>query len=225
MTKTNRHKNVLACAAGGQPRRRLLPLEMLSTCTCYSRLHWRCFGYVSSCYWTTWPSLVLARFRFLVDHVSGPIVPHVYFVLAHVSCCSSITCHFFIGPCVVFLLVHVAISYSTLCHGVVHPHFVFWFGHVAWWLPSTCQIFISPCVVPWLFHMSCTRSSTCHIFIWSRGLPRFYVLNNQFIIKVIRDHHCCTDWLHNYSTNVYIIIQHDNQTQQITVYTSAATHW
>jgi len=48
---------------------------------------------------------------------------------------------------------------------------------------------------------------------------------NQSIIEVIQDRHYCTDWLHNYSTNVYIIIQHGNQIQQITISTSAATRW
>jgi len=185
----------------GQPRWQLLLLEMLSTCTCYSRLHWRWFGYVSPCYWTTWPSLVLARFRFLLDHVSAPVVPHVCFLLAHVSRCCWVTCHFFIRPCVVFLLVHVAVSYSTICHCAIRPCFVFLFGHMTWWLSSMCRIFISPHAVPWLFHVSCTGSSTCRIFIWSHGLPRFYHMpNNQFIIKVIQDNHYCTDWLHNYST-------------------------
>ena len=131
MTKTDCHRTALACVAREHPRWRLLPLEMLSTCTCYSQLHWRWFGYVSPCYWTMWPSLVLACFRFLMDHVSGPIVPHVSFLLAHVSCCGWVMCHFFIGPCVIFLLVHVAVSYSIMCHGVsIHVSF-FLFGHVA----------------------------------------------------------------------------------------------
>jgi hypothetical protein len=140
-------------------------------------------------------------FQVLNEPRVGPVVLHVCFLFAHVSCCGWVTCHFFIGPCVVFLLVHMAISYLTTCHGAICLCFIFWFSHVAWWLPSMCQIFVSPRVVPKLFHVSCTSSSTCHIFIWSRGLPRFYhVPNNQFIIKVIQDHHCCTDWLHNYST-------------------------
>ena len=123
---------------------------------------------------------------------------------SHWRCCRIFigdTCHFFIGPCVVFLLVHMAVLYSTTCNSAVSPCFIFLFGHVAWRLPSTWWIFITPRVMPWLFHVSCTGSSTFCIFIWSRGLPRFYhVPNNQFIIKVIQNRHCCTDWLHNYST-------------------------
>jgi hypothetical protein len=135
------------------PRWWALPLEMLSICTCYSRLHWWWFGYMSPSYCTTWPSLV---------HVSSSywttcqvlVVLHVSFLLAHVSCCGWITCQFFIGPCVVFLLVHVAISYLTTSHGVVRSHFVFLFGHVASHLHSTCRISIA--------HMSCPGYSTCH---------------------------------------------------------------
>jgi hypothetical protein len=181
---------------------RLLLLEMLSTCICYSRLYWRWFEYVSPCYWIIWSSLVLARFRFLIDHLSGP-------------CCS--TCLFSIGTRVVLRLGHVSFLHWTMCHIFIGPLacFVFnhmsrccpsmfcffLFGHVAWQLPSTCRIFISPRVVPWLFLMLCTSSFTCRIFIWSRGLPRFYHMpNNQFITKVTQDRHCCIDWLHNYST-------------------------
>jgi hypothetical protein len=163
----------------GHPRRQLLPLEMLSMCTCYSRLHWRWFGYVSPCYWITWPSLVLVCFRFLMDHVLGP-------------CCSTYL--FSIGTCVVLRLGHVSFFHWTMCCIFIGPHgrfvfdhvsrcysstFHFWFGHVTWRLPSMCQIFINLCVVPWLFHVSCTGSSTCRIFIWCRGLPRFYHVSNK----------------------------------------------
>ena len=198
--KIERHRTVLARVVGGLPRWWVLPLEMLFTYTCYSRLHWRWFGYVSSFYCTT------CHLWFL--HVSGsywttgrvPVVPHVSFLWAHVSCCGWITCHFFIGSCGIFLLVHVVVSYSTTRHGTVRPRFTFLFGHVAWRYPSTCRIFNSPCVVLWLFHVSCTGSTRCRIFIWSRGLFWFYrVEYNQFIIEVIRDHHYCTDWLYNNS--------------------------
>jgi hypothetical protein len=162
--------------------------------TCYSRLHWRWFGHVSPSYCTTWPSLVLAHFRFFWV----PVVTYVSFLWAHVSCCGWITYHFFIGPCCVFLLVHVAISYSTTRHDTVRPCFEFLFGHVAWRHPSMRQIFNRPCVVLWLFHGSCTGSSTCRIFIWSCGLFWFYYVEyNQLIIEVIWDRHYCTNWLHN----------------------------
>jgi hypothetical protein len=127
-------------ACRGLPHWWALPLKMLSTCTCYSRLHWWWFG---MCH-----LLIAQRGHLWFLHVSGsswttcrvPIVPHVSFLLAHVSCCGWIMCHFFIGPCVVFLLVHMAVSYSTTSHGPVYPYFIFLFGHVAWWLPSTCPI-------------------------------------------------------------------------------------
>jgi hypothetical protein len=169
MTKTECHRTVLACVAGGLPRWWVLPLEMLSMCTCYSQLHWR---------WFRCHLLIVQRGHIWFLHVSGsywtmgqvPVVSHVSFLWAHMSCCDWITCHFFIGPCGVFLLVHVAVSYSTTCHITVRPCFAFLFGHLAWWRPSTCWIFNSPHVVLWLFHVSCTGSSTCRIFIWSHGL-------------------------------------------------------
>ena len=157
----------------GQPRWRVLSLEMLSTYTCYSRFHWRWFGYVSPCYWTTWSSLVLAHFKFLMDHVSDPVVPHVSFLLVHVSWCGWITCHFFIGPCGIFLLVHVVVSYSTMHHGTIHPRFAFLFGHVAWWHPSTCWISNSPCV--------CSGNFTCHALV----PPRVIRLGDVLLVGLV----------------------------------------
>jgi hypothetical protein len=152
----------------GLPRWWVLPLEMFSTCIYYSRLYWTWFGYVSHSYCTTWPSLILARFIFLLDHVSGPLLFHMLVFYWH-------TCRVAVGSYVTSLLDHVSyfywlpVSYSTTRHGaVVCPHFVFLFGHMTWRLPSTCWIFNSPRVVPWLFVLY-TGSSTCRIFIWSRG--------------------------------------------------------
>jgi hypothetical protein len=129
-------------------------------------------GHVSPCYWTTWPSLVLPHFRFLLDHVSGPcyfscqfsISTRVMLQLEQVSLLHWTMCRIFIGPRGYFLFNHV----SWCCRST----FRFWLDNVAWRLPSVCQIFISTCVVPWLFHVSCTGWSSCHIFIWSCGLAR-----------------------------------------------------
>jgi hypothetical protein len=154
----------------GLPRWWALPLEMFSTCTCYSRLHWWWFGYVSPFYCTTWPSL--ARIRFLLDHVSGPycstcqfsIGTRVMLWLDHVSILHWTMCRIF--------LVHVAVSYLTTSHGAVRPHFVFLFGHVASRLPSTCRISIA--------HMSCPSYSTCHALVRSR-------------VTFLFDHMACPD--------------------------------
>jgi hypothetical protein len=187
----------------GLPRWWALPLEMLSTCTCYSpRVHAiaGCIGDGSG----TCHLLIAQRGHFWFLHVSDsywttcwvPVVPHVSFLLAHVSCCGWITCHFFIGPCVIFLLVHVTISYSTKSHGTVHPCFVFLFGHMASRLPSMCRILIAhvSCLA---ISVSCTSSSMCRIFIWSHVLSWFYrVVYNQFFIEVIRDrHYCIVDYI------------------------------
>ena len=83
---------------------RFLPLEILSTCTCYSRLHWRWFWYVSPCYWTMWPSLVLAHFRFLMDHMLGPL-------LFHMSVFNWHTCRVAVGSRVISSLDHVSYFY------------------------------------------------------------------------------------------------------------------
>ena len=136
--KTDRHRTTLACMAGGHPRWRFLLLEMLSVCTCYSRLHWRWFGYVSPYYWTTWQSLVLAHFRFLMDHVLGP-------------CCS--TCLFSIGTCVVLWLGHVSFIHWTMCHIFIGPRGRFLFNHVSRCCPSTFHFLIRPCGLTTSFHV------------------------------------------------------------------------
>ena len=157
MTKTDRYRIALSCVARGYPRWRLLPLEMLSMCTCYSQLHQRWFGYVSPCYWTTRPSLVLAHFRFLMDHMSGPycstclfsIGTRVMLRLGHVSFLHWTMCR--------ILLVHVAISYSTMCHDAVHPCFIF---YSSTWLDD-----ILPCVGFLIAHVSCSGYFTCHALV------------------------------------------------------------
>ena len=155
--------------------------------TCYSRLHWRWFGYVSPCCWTTWPSLVLARFRFLLDHVLGPCCFTCLFSIGtHMSCCGWVTCHFFIGPCVVFLLVHVAVLYLTRVT-VLSIHVSFFDS--ATWLDG-----FLPRVGFLLAHVSCHGYFTCHALVHPRLAFLFdHMPNNQFFIKVIQDHHCCID--------------------------------
>ena len=128
--KIERHRTILAWVAGGLPRWWVLSLEMLSTCTCYSQLHWRWFGYVSPSYCTTWPSLVLARFRFLLDHVSVP-------------CCS--TCQFSNGTHVVLQLDHMSLLHWTSCHIFIGPCGHFLFDHASQCYPSMCRIFIRSC--------------------------------------------------------------------------------
>jgi hypothetical protein len=173
MTKTDCHRTALACVARGHPRWLLLPLEMLSTCTCYSRLHWKWFEYVSPCYWTTWSYLVLARFRFLMKHVLGPY-------------CSI--CQFSIGTRVVLRLGHVSFLHWTMCRIFIGPHGRFLFDHVsryvlvfdsATWLNDflprvrfllahmschgyfTCHALVRPCVVFLFDHVACPGSTTC----------------------------------------------------------------
>ena len=151
--KTDRHRTALACVVGGQPRWWVLSLEMLFTCTCYSQLHWRWFGYVSPYYCTTWPSLVLTRFRFLLDHMSGP-------------CCS--TCKFSIGTCIVLRLGLVSLLHWTKCRILYWstwrdhntPRVFLLLDHVSRCCTSMCQYFIRPCVTPWATHVSFSDLTT-----------------------------------------------------------------
>jgi hypothetical protein len=116
MMRTDRLRISFGMRGRGLPRWWFLQLEMLSTCTCYSRFHWRWFGYMSPCYWTTWPSLVLACLSFLMDHASGPCCStcqfstsvHVVLRLGHVWLLQWALCHIFNGPCGCFLFDHVS---------------------------------------------------------------------------------------------------------------------
>ena len=141
MMKNRSSQNYFSMRGRGLPRWWALPLEMLSTCTCYSpRVHaiagcirdgsgtchlliaqrghlW--FLHVSDFYWT------MCRF---------PVVPHVSFLLAHVSCCHWITCHFFIGPHVVFLLFHRSVFYQHMCHVAVGSHVTSSLDHVLFFI-------------------------------------------------------------------------------------------
>ena len=141
---------------------------------------------MSPSYCTTWPSLVLARIRFLLDHVSSP---------------SCSTCQFSIGTHVMLWLDHVSLLHWTMCHIFIGPRGYFLFDHESRCCPSTFRIFIQPYgymtsfhvsdfngprVVSWLFYVSCTGLSMCCIFILSCGLSWFYrVVYNQFFIEVI----------------------------------------
>jgi hypothetical protein len=139
----------------GLPRWWTHLLEMLSTCTCYSRLHWWWFGYVSPSYYTTWSYLVLARTYLVLTR------PRVGSLLFHMIVFYWHTCHVTVGSCVTSSLDHVSyfyfstwsFSYSTTSHGADRTRFVFLFGHVAWRLASTCRILIA--------HMSCPGYFTC----------------------------------------------------------------
>jgi hypothetical protein len=183
------------------PRWRLLPLEMLSMYTCYSRLHWRWFGYMSPCYWTTWPSLVLAHFRFLMDHLSGPY-------------CS--TCQFSIGTRVVLWLGHVSFLHWTMCRIFIGPRGRFLFDHVSQCCPSMFCLFIRPCGLMTSFHMldfywpMCRAMAISCVMHWFVHVSHSYLITwpAQVLLRAQQSiHHKsnsrsshCTDWLHNYST-------------------------
>ena len=110
--KNRTPQNYFGMRGRGLPHWRVPPLEMLSTCTCYSQLHWRWFGYVSPSYCTTWPSLVLACFRFLLDHV---------LCCGHVSFLHWTMWHIFIGPCGRFLFNHVSWHCPSTLYIFIRP--------------------------------------------------------------------------------------------------------
>ena len=133
--------------SGGLPRWWVLPLEMLSMCTCYSWLHWRWFGYVSPSYCTMWTPLVLAHFRFLLDHMSGPYSPTCQFFYWH-------TGHVAVGPCVTSSLDQVSCFYSSTWRDHNTPRVFLLLDHVSRCCMSACQYFIGPRVTPRPAHMS-----------------------------------------------------------------------
>ena len=150
-------------------------MEMLSTCTCYSRLHWRWFGYVSPSYCTMWPSLVLARFRFIMDHMSGPycstclfsIGTRVVLRLGHVSFLHWTMSYFYwpmwpfcIRPCVTVLSVHVSFFYSATWLDDFLPHVGFLLAHVSCHGYFTCHALVHPCVTFLFDHVACPGSAT-----------------------------------------------------------------
>jgi hypothetical protein len=191
-------------------------LEMLSTCTCYSRLHRRWFRYMSPSYCTTWPSLILARFRFLLDHVSNLCCSTCQFSsgarvvlrLGHVSLLHWTMCRIFISPCGVTTIPCVSFFYSTTCLDVVHPRVSILLGHVSGPELPTCLFFYSTTwqhgFVPhiWfvLAHVSCSGSYMCHSLV----RPCFRFLFNDVPVriyhgtpiitseKIISDLYCCT---------------------------------
>jgi hypothetical protein len=104
-----------------------------------------------------------------MDHKSGPVVPYVIFLLAHMSCCGWITCHFFIGPSVVFLIgpcgvttiPHVSFFYSTTCLNAVRPRVSILLGHMSRPGLPTFIALIQPRGRIDLYHVFCLYWPTC----------------------------------------------------------------
>jgi hypothetical protein len=122
----------------------VLPLEMLSTYTCYSpRVHViACCIDNGSC---TCHLLIAQRGHLWFLHVSG--------LLDHVSgpCCS--TCQFSTGTRVMLPLDHMSLIYWTMCRIFICPRVCFLFDHASRCCPSMCHIFIHPCGLIILFHV------------------------------------------------------------------------
>ena len=151
-------------------------MEMLSTCTCYSRLHWRWFGYMSPSYYTTWLSLVLARFRFLLDHMWGPccstcqfsIGTRVVLRLGHMSLLHWIMCSIFIDPRGVTTIPHVSFFYSTMCLDAICPRVSILLGHVSRPKLPMFLFLIRPRGRMDLYHVFCLYWPTCCVVAVTR---------------------------------------------------------
>ena len=162
MTKTDRHRSALACMAGGN-----------HAGSCF---RWRCFPRVPAIAGCIRDGLGMCHlvigqcghlwFLYVLGSCwttcQAPVVPRVYFLLAHVLCCGQVTCHIFTGPCVIFLLVHMTVSYQITCHGAIHPCFVFFIQphgltasfHVSDFYYPTCRAMAISRVMHWFIHMS-----------------------------------------------------------------------
>jgi len=202
----------------GQPHWRLLSLEMLSTCIWYSWLHWRWFGYMSPSYCTTWSSLVLACFRFLLDHVLGPCCStyqfssgaHVVLQFDHVSLLHWTMCCIFISPRDVTTIPRVSFFYSTTCLDAVCPRVSILLGHMSRPELPTCLFLIQARGRIDLYHVFGLYWPTCPILALIRVIHWFiHVLDSYWTTcriyhgtqiitseKMILDLHCYTKWLH-----------------------------
>ena len=171
---------------------------------------------MSPSYCTTWSSLVLAHFRFLLDHMLFHMLVF-YWHTCHVAVRShvnssldqvsyfywstwhdhNIPCLSFTRPCVSMLYVHVSVFYWATCRALSYPCFFCWFNHMVGWICTTYFICISPRALSWLLHVSFTCSSTCQILIYQCAYAKSTtctpIITSE---KMISDLHCCTKWLH-----------------------------
>jgi hypothetical protein len=145
---------------------------------------------------------------------------------------------FYWHTCRVLLLDYMSLLHWAMCRIFIGPCRPFLFDHVSRCCPSMFCFFIRPCGLTTFFHVSdfywptCRALAISHAMHWFVHVSHFYLItwpiqvtcSTSFNQKKIWDHHYCTDWRHNYSINVYIIIQHSNQIQQIIVHTSATSH-
>jgi hypothetical protein len=186
----------------GQPRWRVLPLEMFSTCACYSRLHWRWFRYVSSSYYTTWPSLVLTRFRFLLDHMSGPccftcqfsIDTRVVLWLGHMSLLHWTKCRIFIGPRGMTTIPCMSFFYSTTYLDAVCPRVSILLGHVSCLELPTCLFLIRPHGRMDLYHVFCLYWLMCPVVAVTRVIHWFVYVSDSYLMCMCRIYHVHTNY-------------------------------
>ena len=150
--------------------------------------------YMSPSYCTTWPSLVLARFRFLLDHVWDPCCSicqfststRVVLQLDHVSLLHWTSCRIFIGLCIHFFIllrvmmlsVHVLYFYTSTWLDNFLPRVRILIAHVSYSGQFMCHALVGPRVAFLFDHVAYPGSTACM---------------TNYIRKVIGDRHYCTD--------------------------------
>ena len=190
---------------------------------------------MSPSYCTTWPSLVLARFRFLLDHVLGPYCSTCQFSigiwvvlrLGHVSLLHWTRCRIFIGPHGVTTIPHVSFFYSTMCLDDVHPHVGILLGHVSHCELPMCLSLIWTCGRMDLYHVFCLYWPTCPVMAITHVIHWFVHVLDSYLTCLCRIYHVHTNHyirennfrsklLHKMTTCIIIL-----NLNQIT----AANHW
>ena len=163
-------------------------MEMLSTCTCYSRLHWRWFRSRVTLLLHNVALSCPCTFQDLTEpHVGSSystcqvyIGTRVAFRLEQVSLLHWTMCHIFIGPRGITTIPCMSFFYLTTYHDVVclcvsillgHvsrpelPTRLFLFDHMAGRICTTCLVCIGPHVLSCHLHVSFTGLSICQILI------------------------------------------------------------
>ena len=147
MTKTECHRTTLSCVVGDCHAVGRFPLEMLSTCTCYSpHVHAiaGCIGDGSgTCH------LLIAQ--------HGHLCSCTYLVLT--------------GPRIGSLLFHMSVFYWHTCHVAVGSRVTSSLDHVSYFYWSTLHYHNTPRVFLLLDHVSRCYMFVCQYFIGSHVMP------------------------------------------------------
>ena len=152
-----------------------------------------------------WPSLVLAHFRFLLDHVWGPccstcqfsIGTRVVLRLGHVSLLHWTTCCIFIGPCGMTTIPCVSFFYSTMCLDTVRPRVDILLGHMSRPKLPMCLFLIRPHGRTDLYHVFYLYWPTWPVVALTHIIHGFVHMSDSYLIT-------CLCQIYHMHTNHYI---------------------